>query len=170
MKEQEFLKLAYAAYGSNLHLKQMEVRCPTAECIGKGYLEDYQLVFGKRGFLDVVPCPGQKVQVCLFKVTDTDLQALDEYEEYPELYDSLDYEDFRKLCLKCIENNYDEDTLECLNYATRLYNKEQKDNIDLMKDYVNALDNKDSTKDFVKNFVDNRNKEKDNFERDDFER
>ena len=71
MKEQEFLKLAYAAYGSNLHLKQMEVRCPTAECIGKGYLEDYQLVFGKRGFLDVVPCPGQKVQVGLFKVTDT---------------------------------------------------------------------------------------------------
>lgn len=90
--------------------------------------------------------------------------------EYPELYDSLYYEDFRKLCLKCIENNYDEDTLECLNYATRLYNKEQKDNIDLMKDYVNALDNKDSTKDFVKNFVDNRNKEKDDYERDDFER
>lgn len=91
--------------------------------------------------------------------------------EYPELYDSLDYEDFRKLCLKCIENNYDEDTLECLNYATRLYNKEQKYNIDLMKDYVNALDNKDSTKDFVKNFVnDDKELEKDNFERDDFER
>ncbi len=89
MKEHEFLKLAYAAYGSNLHLKQMEVRCPTAECIGNGYLEDYQLVFGKRGFLDVVPCPGQKVQVGLFKVTDTDLQALDEYEEYPELYDRI---------------------------------------------------------------------------------
>ena len=62
-------------------------------------------------------------------------------------------------------------TLECLNYATRLYNKEQKYNIDLMKDYVNALDNKDSTKDFVKNFVnDDKELEKDNFERDDFER
>lgn len=40
-----------------------------------------------------------------------------------------------------------------------------------MKDYVNALDNKDSTKDFVKNFVnDDKELEKDNFERDDFEK
>ena len=67
----------------------MEIRCPNAKCIGKGYLEDYQLVFGKRGFLDVVACKGKKVQVGLFKVTDIDLKALDEYEEYPELYDRI---------------------------------------------------------------------------------
>lgn len=36
---------------------------------------------------------------------------------------------------------------------------------------VNVLDNKDNTKDFVKNFVnDDKELEKDNFERDDFER
>lgn len=89
MTENKVLDLAYAAYGSNLHLKQMETRCPNAKCIGKGYLEDYQLVFGKRGFLDVVACKGKKVQVGLFKVTDIDLKALDEYEEYPELYDRI---------------------------------------------------------------------------------
>lgn len=79
----------YAAYGSNLHLKQMETRCPKAVCMGKGFLEDHQLIFGKRGFLDVVFCKGKKVPIGLFKVTQTDLKALDEYEEYPELYDRI---------------------------------------------------------------------------------
>lgn len=78
--------LIYAAYGSNLHLLQMRNRCPDSICMGKGILEDYKLVFGLGGYLDVVPEKGCSVNVGLFQVSKSDLDALDLYEEYPMLY------------------------------------------------------------------------------------
>lgn len=41
----------YIAYGSNLNLPQMALRCPTAEVVGKSELKDYELLFrgGRRG-------------------------------------------------------------------------------------------------------------------------
>lgn len=41
----------YIAYGSNLNLPQMAIRCPGAAVIGKSALKDYELVFrgGRRG-------------------------------------------------------------------------------------------------------------------------
>ena len=89
LEDKKMLKILYAAYGSNLHRKQMKTRCPDAICMGQGFLEDHQLVFGKKGFLDVVFCKGHKVPIGLFQVTQSDLQALDEYEEYPDLYDRI---------------------------------------------------------------------------------
>ena len=38
-------KKLYIAYGSNLNLKQMKYRCPTAKLIGKGVVENYGLQF-----------------------------------------------------------------------------------------------------------------------------
>ena len=34
----------YIAYGSNLNLPQMAIRCPGAAVIGKSALKDYELV------------------------------------------------------------------------------------------------------------------------------
>ena len=81
--------IIYAAYGSNLDLKAMAKRCPDAKRLSKGILKDYKLVFGAKGFLDVVPSQGDRVQVGVYSVSMTDLAALDEYEEYPELYDRI---------------------------------------------------------------------------------
>ena len=46
----------YIAYGSNLNLPQMAVRCPTAEVAGKSELKDYELLFrgGRRGAVATV--------------------------------------------------------------------------------------------------------------------
>ncbi|WP_346671101.1 gamma-glutamylcyclotransferase family protein [Faecalicoccus acidiformans] len=81
--------IIYAAYGSNLDLKAMAKRCPDAKRLSKGILKDYKLVFGAKGFLDVVPSQGDRVQVGVYSVSMTNLAALDEYEEYPELYDRI---------------------------------------------------------------------------------
>lgn len=35
-------KRYYAAYGSNLNLRQMRIRCPEAEIIGTSEIEDYE--------------------------------------------------------------------------------------------------------------------------------
>ena len=35
----------YIAYGSNMNLKQMAERCPTAERIGIGKVKNYELQF-----------------------------------------------------------------------------------------------------------------------------
>ena len=35
----------YIAYGSNLNLEQMAVRCPTAQVAGRGEIRDYELLF-----------------------------------------------------------------------------------------------------------------------------
>ena len=37
--------MKYIAYGSNLNLKQMAMRCPTAKVVGRAMLKDYQLTF-----------------------------------------------------------------------------------------------------------------------------
>lgn len=35
----------YIAYGSNLNLRQMAMRCPTARLLGTGLVENYELQF-----------------------------------------------------------------------------------------------------------------------------
>ena len=35
----------YIAYGSNLNVRQMRMRCPTARIIGTSVMNDYELLF-----------------------------------------------------------------------------------------------------------------------------
>ena len=43
-------KRYYIAYGSNLNIRQMKMRCPGARIIGTSVIEDYRLLFkGSRG-------------------------------------------------------------------------------------------------------------------------
>ena len=79
----------YIAYGSNLNLPQMAVRCPTAKVIGTSEIKDYELLFrGSRisAVATVKPLKGSSVPVLLWKLKERDLQALDYYEGYPHLY------------------------------------------------------------------------------------
>ena len=75
----------YAAYGSNLHMKQMLARCPRAEQVAKTILPDYKLVF--RGVADIEPCKGAEVPIGLWSITGHCEAALDRYEGFPHLYE-----------------------------------------------------------------------------------
>lgn len=79
----------YIAYGSNLNLPQMALRCPTAKVVGASEIRDYELLFrgGRRGAVATVePLEGSRVPVLLWKIKPKDEQALDCYEGYPHLY------------------------------------------------------------------------------------
>lgn len=82
-------KRYYLAYGSNLNIRQMKTRCPSAKIIGTAEIKDYRLVFkgSKTGFyLTIEPKEGMSVPVGVWEVSDTDERALDRYEGFPNFY------------------------------------------------------------------------------------
>ena len=79
------LEELYFAYGSNLNLGQMAVRCPQAGVVGKAVLEGYELAF-RRGVLTILPKEGGRVEGLLWRVNAWDELTLDRYEGYPHLY------------------------------------------------------------------------------------
>ena len=79
----------YIAYGSNLNVKQMAIRCPDAKLIGTGLINNYELVFrGSRhsAVATVEPKNNSKVPVGIWEISDKDGRSLDIYEGYPKLY------------------------------------------------------------------------------------
>lgn len=79
----------YLAYGSNLNVDQMKVRCPQAIVIDKVMIEDYRLLFrGSEGYayLTIEKQQGFKVPAVIWQVTDSDIRNLDFYEGYPNFY------------------------------------------------------------------------------------
>lgn len=74
----------YIAYGSNLNLKQMGMRCPTAKVIGIAMLKDYQLTF--RSVATIEQKQGSVVPVAIWDIDEQSEKALDRYEGYPSLY------------------------------------------------------------------------------------
>lgn len=82
-------KRYYIAYGSNLNIPQMRMRCPGAKIIGTSVIADYQLLFkgSKTGsYLTIEPKDGAEVPVAVWEVTEIDEMALDRYEGYPNFY------------------------------------------------------------------------------------
>ena len=84
-------KRYYIAYGSNLNVRQMRMRCPTARIIGTSVLKDYELLFkgsktGSCSYLTVEKKPGGTVPVAVWEVTPADEKALDRYEGFPNFY------------------------------------------------------------------------------------
>lgn len=83
----------YIAYGSNLNLEQMAVRCPTAQVAGRGEIRDYELLFrGHRNaaVATVEPKVGARVPVLIWDIGPEDEKNLDIYEGYPKLYGKTD--------------------------------------------------------------------------------
>lgn len=82
-------KRYYIAYGSNLNVRQMRMRCPSARIIGTSVLKDYELLFkgSKTGsYLTIEKCETGTVPIVIWEVTAQDEKALDRYEGYPNFY------------------------------------------------------------------------------------
>lgn len=82
-------KRYYIAYGSNLNIEQMKMRCPKARIIGTSHIDDYQLLFkgSKTGsYLTIEPKAGARVPVAVWEVTEACEASLDRYEGYPTFY------------------------------------------------------------------------------------
>lgn len=83
------MKRYYLAYGSNLNVRQMKFRCPTARVVGTAVIEDYELLFkgSKSGsYLTIEPREGSRVPVAVWSVEELDEAALDRYEGFPTFY------------------------------------------------------------------------------------
>lgn len=91
----------YLAYGSNLNVRQMRFRCPTALVVGKGVIKDYRLLFkgSKTGsYLTIEKAKGHEVPVAVWKVDEACEESLDRYEGYPSFYYKKEIEiDFKSI-------------------------------------------------------------------------
>lgn len=79
----------YVAYGSNLHAKQMAYRCPQAQVVCTGVIEDYSLVYrgSKTGaYATIIKKKGDYVPVAVWAITEEHEKNLDRYEGYPTFY------------------------------------------------------------------------------------
>ena len=88
-------KKYYIAYGSNLNVKQMSHRCPTARPLGTANLDGWTLLFrgSKTGsYLTIEPKEGSSVPVAVWEVSERDERYLDHYEGYPNFYYKKDIE------------------------------------------------------------------------------
>lgn len=79
-------KRYYIAYGSNLNIRQMRMRCPSARIIGTSEIPDYELLFkgSKTGsYLTIESKEGSRVPVAAWEVSAEDELALDRYKAFP---------------------------------------------------------------------------------------
>lgn len=78
----------YIAYGSNLNLKQMVKRCPTAEVVKATNLQNYRLMFRGKGtaVATIERRHGGKVPILIWRLQPSDEHNLDIYEGFPHLY------------------------------------------------------------------------------------
>ena len=74
-------EMLYFAYGSNINLNQMAVRCPDAKVVEPAVLEN------SFGVATIAPKEGSQVQGLLWKLTNYCELSLDIYEGYPRLYE-----------------------------------------------------------------------------------
>ena len=82
-------KRYYIAYGSNLNITQMRIRCPEARIIGTAVVPDYELLFkgSKTGsYITIEHKRGSNVPAAVWETTASDEASLDRYEGFPTFY------------------------------------------------------------------------------------
>ncbi|OBF49950.1 replication protein [Mycobacterium sp. 852002-53434_SCH5985345] len=77
---------AYFAYGSNLCVRQMALRCPDAADPRPAVLSDHDWLINQRGVATVEPCTGTQVHGVVWQISDGDLATLDSAEGVPVRY------------------------------------------------------------------------------------
>ena len=77
-------KTYYIAYGSNLSIEQMALRCPDAKIAGMAALKGWKLVF--KFHADIVPREGRVVPVLIWEISERDERNLDMFEGHPHYY------------------------------------------------------------------------------------
>lgn len=88
-------KKIYIAYGSNLHIEKMQVRCKDAELLGTARLENHCLEYKGspgRAYLTITQSVDEYLPIAVWLTSAADELALDEYEDYPELYYKTSYQ------------------------------------------------------------------------------
>ncbi|MCD8364708.1 MAG: gamma-glutamylcyclotransferase [Clostridiales bacterium] len=83
------MKRLYVAYGSNLNIRQMASRCPSASVYAQGTLDNWELLF--RGspvnsHATIRKRQGCHVPVLVWNIEPADEKRLDRYEGYPAYY------------------------------------------------------------------------------------
>lgn len=76
----------YFAYGSNLCIQQMALRCPDASDPRPAVLADHDWLINERGVATVEPFTGSTVHGVLWWLSDHDLATLDSAEGVPSRY------------------------------------------------------------------------------------
>ena len=77
----------YFAYGSNMNLEHMRRLCGwNFTVLGAAFLKNYELGPDIRGYANVRPQAGKQVAGVLYEVDQQSLDALDEFEGYPEVF------------------------------------------------------------------------------------
>ncbi|KAI1749940.1 hypothetical protein F4782DRAFT_533022 [Xylaria castorea] len=70
----------YFAYGSNLWMKQMAIRCPNSCYRGRALLPDYRWLINERGYANIVPASGFTIHGLVYELGTGDEARLDRSE------------------------------------------------------------------------------------------
>ena len=70
----------YFAYGSNLWLEQMALRCPSSVKVGTGILYSHKWAINSRGYANVYPSSNHVVYGTVYTLSEADEVELDRYE------------------------------------------------------------------------------------------
>ncbi|HNV97553.1 MAG TPA: gamma-glutamylcyclotransferase [bacterium] len=78
----------YFAYGSNMDLERMTLRCGEKNFVGfsNSHLKDFKFYFYNRGYANIKPQKSSIVYGALYKINKNCLDGLDKAEGYPNLY------------------------------------------------------------------------------------
>lgn len=74
----------YVAYGSNMNLEQMALRCPDSKVVSSALMHGYELQFKYHATIE--PNPDSKVPIILWQLSERDEKQLDRYEGFPKYY------------------------------------------------------------------------------------
>lgn len=76
----------YFAYGSNINMKQMKLRCPSVQFRSKAVLQGYRFAFPLRskrwggGVAGILIEKGEEVEGVVYELSEEDLERLDKFE------------------------------------------------------------------------------------------
>lgn len=78
--------MKYFAYGSNMDIHQMSLRCPHSHDLGLGILHGYRFRIDGRGVATVDQDPSGTVYGVVWDLPSEDEETLDRYEGVPRIY------------------------------------------------------------------------------------
>ena len=85
--------MLYFAYGSNINRHQMKnIRCFGSKYLKSIYLKDYKMIFShpnklnKFGYANIIKRKRSKVAGAIWKITKDHEKILDNYEQFPNIY------------------------------------------------------------------------------------
>ncbi|MBH61168.1 MAG: hypothetical protein CL569_01700 [Alphaproteobacteria bacterium] len=71
----------YFAYGSNMHMPSMRIRCPRARLLSTAMLSDWEFFINTQGYASIRPVDDQEVHGALWTIGPREEAALNLYED-----------------------------------------------------------------------------------------